>query len=126
VLHPELTPEEREWLLGRGVELFNSGRFYECHEAFEEIWRSSTPAPRELFRGLIQVAVGLHHFRVNGRREAGRRVLLRGLRRLEALRPAAGGVELEGVCEAAAAWAAWFETGVGEPPPLPRLRRVES
>jgi len=124
VLHPELTPAQREWLLRRGVELFNSGRFYDCHEAFEEIWRSTTPQPRELFQGLVQVAVGLHHFLVNGRRAAARRVLGRGLRRLEPLRPAAGGVELETVCAAAARWHAWLETAQGEVPALPVLTRV--
>jgi hypothetical protein len=121
VLHPELTLEERELLLRRGVELFNAGRFYECHEAFEEIWRSTAPEPRELFQGLIQVAVGLHHFLVNGRRGAARRVLGRGLRRLEPLRPAAGGVELETLCAAAARWHAWLETAQGEVPALPRV-----
>lgn len=121
VLHPELTVEEREWLLRRGVELFNSGRFYACHEAFEEIWRSTSPQPRELFQGLIQVAVGLHHVLVNGRRAAGRRVLGRGLGRLEPLRPRAAGVELDGVCAAAAQWYEWLRSGKGERPALPRL-----
>jgi predicted metal-dependent hydrolase len=121
VLHPDLTGKEREFLLRRGVALFNSGRFYDCHEAFEEIWRSTSPEPRELFQGLIQVAVGLHHVLDNGRPAAGRRVLGRGLERLKPLRPRAAGVELDGLCAAAARWYEWLQSREGKRPALPLL-----
>ena len=45
----------------RGIELFNAGRFFESHEAFEEIWMKSEGAERELLHALIQSAAALHH-----------------------------------------------------------------
>src|SRR6185503_690713 len=74
-LHPELEPEERRLLLLRGVELFNAARFYEAHEVWEEVWRSTTPEPKDLLQGLIQVAVGMVHHRDRGRPAVARRVL---------------------------------------------------
>jgi predicted metal-dependent hydrolase len=46
----------------RGVELFNDGRFFECHEVWEEIWLKAEGPQRELIHALIQSAVALHHF----------------------------------------------------------------
>jgi len=46
----------------RGIELFNAGRFFESHEALEEIWLKSEGAERELLHALIQSAAALHHF----------------------------------------------------------------
>jgi hypothetical protein len=46
----------------RGIELFNAGRFFESHEALEEIWMKSEGAERELLHALIQSAAALHHF----------------------------------------------------------------
>jgi hypothetical protein len=105
----------------RGVDLFNRGDFFASHEAFEEIWRSTTPEPRDLFQGLVQVAAGLHHF--VGRRSpapAGR-VLARGRRRLAPLAPHCCGLDLAALLPALEAWEAWLAAPAGEPPALPRL-----
>ena len=124
ILHPELTAEERSARLRAGVEHFNAGRFFEAHEAWEEIWRSRTPEPRELFRGLIQIAVGLYHFVERSKPGPARRVLARGLARVEPHPQGTEGLDLEGLCQGARAWIEWLEAPAGEPPPLPRLRRL--
>ena len=49
--------EER---LARGRELFNSGLYFEAHEAWEDAWREETGPVRLTLHGLIQVAAGLH------------------------------------------------------------------
>lgn len=124
-LHPTLTAAERRRLLLRGVELFNQGRFFEAHEAWEEIWRSTTPQPRDLFQGLIQVAVGLYHFRQRRRPAVAARLLARGRRRLEPLAPRCQGLDLAGLLTQTSRWEAWLETAEGKPPELPRLLRIE-
>jgi predicted metal-dependent hydrolase len=55
--------------LERGVELFNQGRYWEAHEAWEQAWVPDRYGPdRGLYKGLIQVAAGcLHHRRRNRR-----------------------------------------------------------
>ncbi len=49
--------EER---LARGRALFNSGHYFEAHEAWEDAWRGETGPVRRTLHGLIQVAAGLH------------------------------------------------------------------
>lgn len=124
VLHPELTADERRALLREGIEHFNAGRFFEAHESWEEIWRSTAPEPKDLWRGLIQVAVGLHHHRVRGKPAPGRRVLARGLRRLEPFPQGTEGLDLDALRAEAGAWEAWLAHAEGDPPPLPRVRAV--
>lgn len=119
-LHPVLTPQERRAHLLEGMAHFNGGRFFEAHEAWEEIWRSTTPEPRELWRGLIQVAVGLHHHCVRGNPGPARRVLARGLRRLEPFPQGTEGLDLDALRTAGRAWEEWLADPRGTPPPLPR------
>lgn len=124
-LRPELSAGERRRLLARGVELFNAGAFYDCHEAFEEVWRSTTPEPRDLWQGLIQVAVGLHHAVDRGRPAPARRVLARGRRRLSALPSPCHGLDLATLLAAAEEWDAWLAAPEGETPPMPRIVIVD-
>lgn len=123
-LHPELTAAERSAHLREGMEHFNAGRFFEAHESWEEIWRSTTPEPKDLWRGLIQVAVGLHHYLVRGKPAPARRVLARGLRRLEAYPQGTEGLDLDTLRVAARAWEGWLMRSEGEAPPLPEARFV--
>ncbi len=46
----------------RGIELFNAGEFFACHEAWEEIWLNSRGAEREFLHALIQAAVAILHY----------------------------------------------------------------
>lgn len=43
-----------------GIELFNEGRFWDAHEAWEEVWRECEEESRIFFQGIIQVAAGYH------------------------------------------------------------------
>jgi predicted metal-dependent hydrolase len=44
------------------VIFFNAGHYFEAHEAWEDVWRSTGEGPLKRFlQGLIQAAVGLHH-----------------------------------------------------------------
>lgn len=124
VLHPELTAAKRRRLVRTGIDCFNSGRFFDAHEAWEEVWRSTTPEPKELWRGLIQVAVGLYHHLERGNPAAARRVLARGLRRLEPFPQGTEGLDLDLFRAAAHAWQGWLGEPVGDPPPLPRVEPV--
>jgi hypothetical protein len=49
----------------RGVVLFNEGKFWESHEAWEEVWKRHSENSRLFFQGLIQVAAGLHQLERN-------------------------------------------------------------
>jgi predicted metal-dependent hydrolase len=122
VLHPDLDPEDRRRLLHEGVELFNAARFFEAHEVWEEVWRSTTPEPKELLQGLIQVAVAMVHHRDRARPAVARRVLAKGRRRVAPYAPAALGLDLGALLETVDRWSRWLESQTGEAPPLPTLR----
>ena len=65
----------------RGIHLFNSRQFFECHEVWEEVWTPER-GPRRLFlQSLIHFAVGLYHTERGNPVGAGRQ-LRKGLRKL--------------------------------------------
>jgi predicted metal-dependent hydrolase len=47
----------------RGIEQFNAGEFFACHETLEELWQQSAGAQRTFLHTLIQAAAALHHYR---------------------------------------------------------------
>ena len=120
-LHPRLTPEGRRALVREGTELFHAGSYFAAHEAWEEVWRSTMPEPRDLFQGLVQLAAAFHHLRDRRRPDVARRVLAKVRSRLAAVAPRAAGLDVAAVLDQIAAWEEWLATPTGEPPPLPRL-----
>ena len=79
-------------LLERGIHLFNSRRFFECHEVWEEVWTPER-GPRRLFlQSLIHFAVGLYHTE-RGNPVGAARQLRKGLRKLAAYLPACEGID---------------------------------
>ena len=45
-----------------GIEHFNRCEFYEAHHVWEDLWADYQGPSRGFYKGLIQVAVCLHHF----------------------------------------------------------------
>ena len=45
----------------RGLELFNQGAYFEAHEELELAWRAERGPVRELYRGILQIAVAYYH-----------------------------------------------------------------
>lgn len=44
-----------------GLRLFNAGAYFEAHEALEDAWNAETGKVRELYRGILQIAVVYLH-----------------------------------------------------------------
>ena len=44
-----------------GIDLFNAGKFFECHEAWEEVWNRSAGEEKLFYQGIIQAAVAILH-----------------------------------------------------------------
>jgi predicted metal-dependent hydrolase len=58
-------------LLAEGVELFNSGRYWEAHEVWEREWTPDRKGPDSgFYKGLIQIAAGCLHYSRRNRRGA--------------------------------------------------------
>ncbi len=45
----------------QGVELFNTGQFYACHDILEALWMESTEPDKSFYQGILQISVALYH-----------------------------------------------------------------
>lgn len=44
----------------QAIELFNQGKYYQCHDALETAWRDEQEPVRELYRGILQVGIAYY------------------------------------------------------------------
>ena len=45
----------------QGLEQFNAGEFYACHDTLEAIWIEAPEADKKFYQGILQIAVALYH-----------------------------------------------------------------
>jgi len=79
-----------------GVDLYNFGYWWECHEVFEALWHLAgrkTP-PAKFFQALIQIAAG-NLKRLLGSDAAAQNLWRRGVAGLEPFKPVYMGIEIE-------------------------------
>jgi predicted metal-dependent hydrolase len=89
----DAAPRSAYPVLRKGIEEFNSGRFFEAHETLEEIWLPSPQPLRDFYQGIIQIAAAFVHFQ-RGERPGAERLLRRGLAKLDAFAPEFMGVDV--------------------------------
>lgn len=76
----------------RGIELFNAGEFYECHEVLEDLWRPTRGEERFFLQAVIHFAVGFYHHQ-RGNRIGAELQLRKGLRKLAGYLPVFQGID---------------------------------
>src|SRR5215208_1513641 len=86
---PKVIPE----LVLKGIEEFNKGEFYECHEYLEEAWMQEPRRVRFLYQGILQVGVGFYHLQ-NGNWRGATGLLRNGSARLREFEPVTLGVDV--------------------------------
>ncbi len=106
-----------------GLDLFNAGQYYAAHEGLEAEWHAEPGPVRELYQGILQVGVGVHHAR-NGNRAGALIKLDAGLDRLGPFLPAALGLDISSLVVRARRYRDWVRRGDGPEPDLPTIRRV--
>jgi predicted metal-dependent hydrolase len=79
VAEPVLTPQEKE-AFARGVDEFNRGFYFECHDTLEDMWMGLRGPARDFFQGLIQVSVAFYHL-TGGNLPGAESMLRRALKR---------------------------------------------
>lgn len=52
------TVPEEFW---QGVEQFNQGQFYACHDTLEALWMEAAEPQKTFYQGILQIAVALYH-----------------------------------------------------------------
>jgi uncharacterized protein len=109
-----------------GIDLFNEGRFFECHEAWEEIWKRSDGELKLFYQGLIQAAVAILHAQ-RGNLDGARSLHQKAREKLDPLADEHMGIALGEMRVALANFIEVVTQGTGNPlPPPPLLKRVGS
>ena len=94
----------------KGIEEFNAGKFFECHDTLEEVWRGIRGPAREYFQGLIQISVGFYHLG-NGNLRGAESQLERALANLEPYGARYLGVELADLRREVGQWLGRIRSG---------------
>jgi len=108
----------------RGITLFNGRKFFEAHEAWEEIWLAETELEKTFLQGLIQLAAAFHH-QARGNTRGMRSLLAAGLAKLERFPANHRGIDLANLCEAARDWAKDAGEGGRTLRKLPRITKLK-
>ncbi|MDM9379396.1 DUF309 domain-containing protein [Chlorogloeopsis sp. ULAP01] len=45
----------------QGIDQFNAGQFYACHDTLEALWIEATEPEKTFYQGILQIAVALYH-----------------------------------------------------------------
>lgn len=107
-----------------GIELFNAGRFFECHEAWEEVWKRSQGEEKLFYQGLIQAAVAILHAE-RGNRDGARSLCDRAMAKLDSLPSEHLGLAIAELREAVRNFVSIATAPNSlELPARPRLRRI--
>jgi predicted metal-dependent hydrolase len=117
---PRLDAEERR-LFEKGVDEFNRGYYFECHDSLEEMWSGLRGPARDFFQGLIQVSVAFYHLG-NGNLAGMESMMRRALKRFERYPSPYFGFDVEAQRRELRTWLERIASGA-EPPsddPPPR------
>ena len=76
-----------------GIRLFNAGNYFEAHEELELAWREETSSIRDLYRGILQIAVAYLHI-TRGNYDGAIKVHGRSLKWLDGWRDVCRGINV--------------------------------
>jgi predicted metal-dependent hydrolase len=82
-------------LVRSGLEMFNRGEYFAAHELLEEAWRSEPGPVRELYRGILQIAVAYYHL-LRGNYTGASKMFLRSRTWLDPFAARCCGIDLDG------------------------------
>jgi uncharacterized protein len=117
----------------QGVEQFNAGQYYACHDTLEALWIEAAEPEKTFYQGILQIAVALYHLSNHNLR--GAMILLgEGSNRLRRYPSEYGGIDVDELLSQSAALLtalqqtpekiAAFNLGQDQTLPLPRIIQV--
>jgi uncharacterized protein len=106
-----------------GLAHFNSQKFFEAHEVWEEVWLVEAEPEKTFLQGLIQLAAAYHHYE-HGNPSGAESLLASGIVKLSRFPEHHRGLSIGELREAAKRWARLL--GEGKNPGSSRLPRIES
>lgn len=86
-----------------GIEQFNLGDYYACHDTLEAIWMEASTVDKPFYQGILQFAVALYH--LGNQNWQGAIVLLgEGLNRLQPFEPLYRGIDVADLIDQGFCW----------------------
>lgn len=109
--------------LREGVNLFNEGRFFECHEALEALYQQTEAVNKPFIEGLIQIAAAFRIFSEFGEVKGPVRMIYQALVRFEHYQPDFLQVRVRELSGSLESWAKQAQQAPGAPPPtsIPKI-----
>jgi len=104
----------------QGISLFNNAKFFDAHEALEDVWRAAPLGNKKFLQGVIQVAVAFHHYST-GNRLGMRSVLERAIRNLSEPAGIFGQFQLAPLLQSLGQWRDALDNNL----PFPALPRID-
>ncbi|HEY9738490.1 MAG TPA: DUF309 domain-containing protein [Trichocoleus sp.] len=98
-----------ENLFQQGIEQFNQGEYYACHDTLEAIWMEAPASEKPFYQGILQLAVALYHLG-NHNWQGAAMLFGEGLRRLQPYEPSHFGVDVAGLVDCGFAWLTALQT----------------
>jgi uncharacterized protein len=93
----------------QGVEQFQQGEFYACHDTLEAIWIEAQEPNKTFFQGILQIAVACYH--LSNQNWRGAVILLgEGSRRLMSYRPEYEGIDVEALVSTSTEFLTYLQT----------------
>ena len=87
---------ENEGLFEKALEYFNSGYYFEAHDAFEELWMDGRDPKKLFFQGLVQLSTGFYHLVMKNLKGAESQ-LSKGIEKLREYHPSCEGIDIGGL-----------------------------
>ncbi len=81
-----------KWLIG--LQFFRSGRYFEAHEEWEDVWKAGPGEERDFYQGMVHLTVAMYQAG-RGNARGARSQIKKARRRLAAYQPEHRGVPLE-------------------------------
>jgi predicted metal-dependent hydrolase len=97
-LDPETVP-----VIEKGFAEFNAGKFFECHDTLEDVWREQRGPSRDFLQGLIQISVAFYHLQ-NGNLVGGQSQLEKALENLSGYGESYAGMDLANLRDELQSW----------------------
>jgi hypothetical protein len=94
VLKKDRCQDDPPDLLRQGIDLFNVGEYFECHEVIEEAWMAEQAPVRIMYQGILQIGVACYHIQNKNWRGA-MKLLERGLPKVRRFAPVCMGIDLQ-------------------------------
>ncbi len=95
--------------LREGIGLFNTGRFFECHESLEDFYLRSEEEHKPFLEGLVQLAAACRIYTELGEVHGPIRMIRQAIIRLENYQPYYLGIRVKSLIHALERWTDYLE-----------------